>query len=47
MEYLVIIFVGAAAVHVIQLFCYFDYLGTRANNQTPHPESGMELHHRS
>jgi hypothetical protein len=44
MEYLIIIFVSAAIVHVAQLFCYFSYLKTITHDQPPHVESGMELH---
>lgn len=45
MEYLIFIFVSAAIAHVIQLFCYFDYLKTIAHDRTPRAESGMKLHH--
>ncbi|TWJ18772.1 hypothetical protein JN12_02407 [Geobacter argillaceus] len=44
MEYLIIIFVGAAIAHVVQIFCYFDYLKTSTHDRTPHVGSGMELH---
>ncbi len=44
MEYLIIIFVSAAIAHVVQLFCYLDYLKTITHDRPPHVGSGMELH---